>query len=49
MIVPAVEQSKLLQINPKKKSQDFNGIRTHGLCVSAAVFYQKPIESNIWY
>ena len=30
------QQFKQLQINPKK-ILDFNGIRTHGLCVSAAV------------
>ena len=30
-------QFKQLQIHPKKKVRDFNGIRTHGLCVSAAV------------
>ena len=27
---------KELQINPKK-IRDFNGIRTHGLCISTAV------------
>ena len=37
-------QFKQLQINPKKKFRDFNGIRTHGLCVIAAVRYQLSYE-----
>ena len=36
VIVPVVIAIKQLQINPKKKKkiQGFNGIRTHGLCIS---------------
>ena len=30
--------------NRKKRFQGFNGIRTHGLCVSAAVLYQLSYE-----
>ena len=35
-------QFKQLQINPKKKMK--KGIRTHGLCVSAAVLYHLSYE-----
>ena len=36
-------QFKQLQINPKT-FRDFNGIQTHGLCVSAAVLYHLSYE-----
>ena len=38
-----VMQFKQLQINPKT-FRDFNGIQTHGLCVSAAVLYHLSYE-----
>ena len=36
-------QFKQLQINPKT-FRDFNGIQTHGLCVSTAVLYHLSYE-----
>ena len=36
-------QFKQMQINPKT-FRDFNGIQTHGLCVSAAVLYHLSYE-----
>ena len=34
-----------MQINSKKKCWDFNGIRTHGLCVSAA---DCAVPTELW-
>ena len=32
----------------EKKCRDFNGIRTHGLCVSAAMLYHLTYEGLYW-
>ena len=45
MIVALVIAFLALQINSRKVFRNFNGIRTHGLCVSDAVL-SWPTESN---
>ena len=45
MIVTVVIVINQLQINPPPhKIRNFNGIRTHDLCVSSAVLYQLSYE-----
>ena len=40
MIVAVVIVINQLEINPPPQIRNFNGIRTHDLCVSSAVLYQ---------
>ena len=44
MIVAVVIAIKAIANKPEKKFRDFRGIRTHGLCVSAAVLYHLSYE-----
>ena len=47
MIIAVVIAIQAIVNKPKKSFEDFNRIRTHGLCLSAAVLYRLSYEDPI--